>query len=224
MSFAQRARAHREEGGAFVFPEFEGWTRLKAWKFGLSKKKNPMFTLELKITEPGDLRGKIIKERVVISSAADWQFDKFLAYLEDSGIDLNALNDKDPKYQDIQDALEYLEEKAQKIRVHLTPQEEDPRYYRLKFLEVERVGEGAGGPVVEDPEDDGDDAQPPPEDEGAQDPEDVTPPPTTTQPPRTTAARTAPETTTAATARTTPPKTAATSAPAARKRKPWEKG
>lgn len=225
MSFAARARAHREEGGAFVFPEFEGWVRLKAWKFGLSKKKNPMFTLEFKIIEAGDLKGKIIKDRTVISSAADWQFDRFLAYLEDSGIDLNALNDKDPKFQDIQDALEFLEDKGQKLRVHLIPQEDDPRYYRLKYLEVERVGEGAGGPVVDDPADEGDDTPPPPEDEGAQEPEEA-PPPTTTRtsaPARTTTAPAATASRPAATTatRSAPP---ATSAGKAGGRKPWEKG
>lgn len=226
MSFAARARAHREEGGAFVFPEFEGWVRLKAWKFGLSKKKNPMFTLEFKIVEAGDLKGKIIKDRTVISSAADWQFDRFLAYLEDSGIDLNALNDKDPKFQDIQDALEFLEDKGQKLRVHLVPQEDDPRYYRLKYLEVQRVGEGAGGPVVEDPADpDGDDAPPPPEDDTAPEPEEA-PPPTTTRtsaPARTTTAPAAPASRPAATTatRSAPP---ATSAGKAGGRKPWEKG
>jgi len=153
MSFAQRAKAGREESGAFVFPKFEGWTKLKGWKFGLSKKKNPMFTLELKIIEPGPLKGKLIKDRVVISAAADWQFDRFLAYLEDSGIDLNGVNDKDPNYQDIQDILDMLEDAGQKIRLELTPQEEDKRFYRLKFLEVQKVGD-AGGPVVEDPADD----------------------------------------------------------------------
>jgi len=224
MSFAARARAHREEGGAFVFPEFEGWVRLKAWKFGLSKKKNPMFTLEFKIIEAGDLKGKIIKDRTVISSAADWQFDRFLAYLEDSGIDLNALNDKDPKFQDIQDALEFLEDKGQKLRVHLIPQEDDPRYYRLKYLEVERVGEGAGGPVVDDPADEGDGAPPPREDEGAQEPEEAPPPTTrTSAPARTTTApaATASRPATTTTTRTTPP---ASTAGKAGGRKPWEKG
>jgi len=224
MSFAARARAHREEGGAFVFPEFEGWVRLKAWKFGLSKKKNPMFTLEFKIIEAGDLKGKIIKDRTVISSAADWQFDRFLAYLEDSGIDLNALNDKDPKFQDIQDALEFLEDKGQKLRVHLIPQEDDPRYYRLKYLEVERVGEGAGGPVVDDPADEGDGAPPPPEDEGAQEPEEAPPPTTrTSAPARTTTAPAATAPRPATTTPTRPPPPASTAGKAGG-RKPWEKG
>jgi len=164
-SFAARARAGREEGaGAFTFPKFEGWVRLKGWKFGLTKKsKKPMFTLELKILEdvtvlsrvevrgkvltPEDIRGKIVKERVIVDPAMDWQFDRFLAYLEDSGMDLSTMDDTDPQFKDIQEALEYLEDQGQKIKVSLDPQEDDARYYRLKFLEVQKVGEGVGGPV-----------------------------------------------------------------------------
>lgn len=164
-SFAARARAGREEGTSpFTFPKFEGWVRLKGWKFGLAKKsKKLMFTLELKILEDvavlsrveyrgrvltsDDIRGKIIKHHTVIDSAVDWQFNKFLAYLEDSGMDLSAMDDKDPQYKDIQEALEYLEDQGQKIKVSLEPQEDDTRYYRLKFLEVQKVGEGVGGPV-----------------------------------------------------------------------------
>lgn len=167
-SFAMRARAGREEGGSFVFPKLEGWARLKGWKFGPTKKsKKPMFTLELKLLEDvqvlsivevkgvpltaADLRGKIVKERVIVDPAMDWQFDRFLAYLEDSGMDLSAMDDQDPKFQDIQDALEYLEDQGQKIKISLDPQEDDARYYRLKFLEVQKVGEGVGGPVVAPP-------------------------------------------------------------------------
>lgn len=164
-SFAARARAGREEGaGAFTFPKFEGWVRLKGWKFGLTKKsKKPMFTLELKILEdvtvlsrvevrgkvltPEDIRGKIVKERVIVDPAMDWQFDRFLAYLEDSGMDLSTMDDTDPQFKDIQEALEYLEDQGQKIKVSLDPQEDDARYYRLKFLEVQKLGEGVGGPV-----------------------------------------------------------------------------
>lgn len=164
-SFAARARAGREEGaGAFTFPKFEGWVRLKGWKFGLTKKsKKPMFTLELKILEDvtvlsrvevrgkvltsEDIRGKIVKERVIVDPAMDWQFDRFLAYLEDSGMDLSTMDDTDPQFKDIQEALEYLEDQGQKIKVSLDPQEDDARYYRLKFLEVQKVGEGVGGPV-----------------------------------------------------------------------------
>lgn len=167
-SFAMRARAGREEGGSFTFPKLEGWARLKGWKFGLTKKsKKPMFTLELKLLDDvqvlsvvevkgqaltaADLRGKIVKERVIVDPAMDWQFDRFLAYLEDSGMDLAAMDDKDPNYKDIQEALEYLEDQGQKIRLSLDPQEDDARYYRLKFLEVQKVGEGVGGPVVTPP-------------------------------------------------------------------------
>lgn len=168
-SFAARARAGREEGaGAFIFPKLEGWVRLKGWKFGLTKKsKKPMFTLELKILEDvsvlsrvevkkngvphvleaADLRGKVIKERVIVDPAMDWQFDRFLAYLEDSGMDLASMDDTDPQFKDIQEALEYLEDQGQKIKVSLDPQEDDARYYRVKFLEVQKVGEGVGGPV-----------------------------------------------------------------------------
>lgn len=164
-SFAERARAGREEGaGAFTFPKFEGWVRLKGWKFSLTKKtKKPMFTLELKILEDvtvlsrvevrgkiltsEDIRGKIVKERVIVDQAVDWQFDRFLAYLEDSGMDLSVMDDTDPQFKDIQEALEYLEDQGQKIKVSLDPQEDDARYYRLKFLEVQKVGEGVGGPV-----------------------------------------------------------------------------
>lgn len=196
MSFAARARMQRENGGAFVFPEFEGWTRLKAWKFSLSKSKNPMFTLELKIIEQGDLKGKIVKQRTVISPKADWQFDAFLVYLEDSGIDLNGLDDKDPNFQDIQDALEYLEDKGQKVKVHLVPQKDDARYYNLRFIEVEKVGEGAGGPVVDDPADD-----------------EETAPPAASAPAVTTSAPPVEE---------KAPEPARNEAPA-RKKKPWEK-
>ena len=126
-----------------------------------------MFTLELKLLDDvqvlsvvevkgqaltaADLRGKIVKERVIVDPAMDWQFDRFLAYLEDSGMDLAAMDDKDPNYKDIQEALEYLEDQGQKIRLSLDPQEDDARYYRLKFLEVQKVGEGVGGPVVTPP-------------------------------------------------------------------------
>lgn len=205
MSFADRAKEHRQNGGAFRFPAGEYTTRLKGWEFKLSKKKNPMFVLEWKVLDKGDCRNKTMKDRFIISTQAEWQFDAFLVLLEDFGIDLNGLDDKDPQFQDIQDALDYIEGKAPTVKVELTPQEEDPRYYRLKYLEVPKVGEGASMSDAEDPTD--------PEDltglvdltdleEGE---EELPPPPAQTRKPTTTTAKTV------------------TAAGVPAKKKPWEK-
>ena len=199
MSFADRAKEHRQNGGAFRFPAGEYNTRLKGWEFKLSKKKNPMFVLEWKVLDKGDCRNKTMKDRFIISTQAEWQFDAFLVLLEDFGIDLNGLDDKDTQFQDIQDALDYIEGKAPTVKVELTPQEEDPRYYRLKYLEVPKVGEGASTSAAEDPTD--------PEDltDLEEEEEELPPPPAQTRKPTTTTAKS----------------TVAAGAPA--KKKPWEK-
>lgn len=204
MSFVDRAREYRQNGGAFRFPAGEYNTRLKGWEFKLSKKKNPMFVLEWKVLDKGACKNKTMKDRFIISAQAEWQFDALLVLLEDFGIDLNGLDDKDPQFQDIQDTLDFIEGKAPTVKVELTPQEEDPRYYRIKYLEVPKVGEGASTAAAEDPEDPEDPTDP----EDGEDETPVTPPP----PP----AQTSKTTTTAAI------KPAATAgAPA--KKKPWEK-
>lgn len=151
MSFADRAKEHRQNGGAFRFPAGEYNVRLNGWEFKLSKKKNPMFVLEWKVLDKGACKNKIMKDRFVISAQAEWQFDALLVLLEDFGIDLNGLDDKDPQFQDIQDTLDILEGKAPTVKVELTPQEEDPRYYRIKYLEVPKVGEGVRTAAAEDP-------------------------------------------------------------------------
>lgn len=199
MSFADRAKEHRQNGGAFRFPAGEYNTRLKGWEFKLSRSKNPMFVLEWKVLDKGDCRNKVMKDRFVISAQAEWQFDAFLVLLEDFGIDLNGLDDKDPQFQDIQDALDYIEGKAPTVKVELTPQEEDPRYYRLKYLEVPKVGEGASTSAAEDPTD--------PEDltDLEEEEEEFPPPPAQTRKPTTTA------------------KTTAAAGVPAKKKKPWEK-
>lgn len=204
MSFADRAKEHRQNGGAFRFPAGEYNTRLKGWEFKLSKKKNPMFVLEWKVLDKGDCKNKTMKDRFIISAQAEWQFDAFLVLLEDFGIDLNGLDDKDPQFQDIQDALDFIEGKAPTVKVELTPQEEDPRYYRIKYLEVPKVGEGSSMAAAEDPVDHED-----PEDDEDEELEEELPPspPAQTRKPATTPAASKP----AATA----------GAPA--KKKPWEK-
>jgi len=173
MSFADRAREHRQNGGAFRFPAGEYNVRLKGWEFKLSKKKNPMFVIEYKVTDKGDCRNKLIKDRFIISAQAEWQFDALLVLLEDFGIDLNGLDDKDPQFQDIQDAFDCLEGKAPTLKVELTPQEEDPRYYRIKYLAVPKEGEGASTAVTEDPVDPEDPIDP--EDEEDEEPEEELP-------------------------------------------------
>jgi len=152
-----------------------------------------MFVLEWKVLDKGDCRNKIMKDRFVISAQAEWQFDAFLVLLEDFGIDLNGLDDKDPQFQDIQDALDYIEGKAPTVKVELTPQEEVPRYYRLEYLEVPKVGEGASTDAAEDPTD------------LEEEEEELPPPPAQTRKPATTTAKT----------------TAAAGVPA--KKKPWER-
>lgn len=206
MSFADRAKEHRQNGGAFRFPAGEYTTRLKGWEFKLSKKKNPMFVLEWKVLDKGDCRNKTMKDRFIISTQAEWQFDAFLVLLEDFGIDLNGLDDKDPQFQDIQDALDYIEGKAPTVKVELTPQEEDPRYYRLKYLEVPKVGEGASTSAAEDPTDPEDLTDPEDPTDLEEEEEELPPPPAQTRKPATTTAKT----------------TTAAGAPA-KKKKPWEK-
>lgn len=210
MSFADRAREHRQNGGAFRFPAGEYNTRLKGWEFKLSKKKNPMFVLEWKVLDKGNCKNKTMKDRFIISAQAEWQFDAFLVLLEDFGIDLNGLDDKDPQFQDIQDALDFIEGKAPTVKVELTPQEEDPRYYRIKYLEVPKVGEGASTAAAEDPEDP-EDPTDPEDDENEELKEELPPPPP---------AQTRTTTTTAKPTAASKP-TAAAGAPA--KKKPWEK-
>lgn len=221
MSFADRAREHRKNGGAFVFPAGEYTVRLKGWEFKLSKKKNPMFVLEFKVLDKGDCRNKILKDRFIISSKADWQFDQFLVLLEDFGIDLNGLDDSDPNYQDIQDALDFIEGKAPTLKVELTPQEEDPRYYRLKYQEVPKVGEGSSNSAAEDPEDPEDGPEDPEEPEGGEDGKPQDPPPASSKPNGKPAATAAGKATATGKPATTAP---AASAPAAgAKKKPWER-
>lgn len=193
MSFADRAKEHRQNGGAFRFPAGEYNTRLKGWEFKLSRNKNPMFVLEWKVLDKGDCRNKVMKDRFVISAQAEWQFDAFLVLLEDFGIDLNGLDDKDPQFQDIQDALDYIEGKVPTVKVELTPQEEDPRYYRLSYLEVPKVGEGSNMSAAEDPTD------------MEEEEEELPPPPAQTRKPTTTTAKTV------------------TAAGVPAKKKPWEK-
>jgi hypothetical protein len=204
MSFADRAKEHRQNGGAFRFPAGEYNTRLKGWEFKLSKKKNPMFVLEWKVLDKGDCKNKTMKDRFIISAQAEWQFDAFLVLLEDFGIDLNGLDDKDPQFQDIQDALDFIEGKAPTVKVELTPQEEDPRYYRIKYLEVPKVGEGSSTASAEDPADP-EDPTDPEDDEDEELEEELPPPPAQTRKPATTTAKPA----------------AVAGAPA--KKKPWEK-
>lgn len=220
MSFADRAREHRKNGGAFVFPAGEYNVRLKGWEFKLSKKKNPMFVLEFKVLDKGDCRNKILKDRFIISAKADWQFDQFLVLLEDFGIDLNGLDDKDPNYQDIQDALDFIEGKAPTLKVELTPQEEDPRYYRLKYLEVPKVGEGSSGPAAEDPDDgeeDGGDGEGEEDGEGEGEQEAPPPPPASSKPTGKPTATGKPTTTKPAA------QAPAATAPATGKKKPWDR-
>lgn len=204
MSYADRAKEYRKNSGAFRFPAGEYSTRLKGWEFKLSRNKNPMFVLEWKVLDKGDCRNKIMKDRFIISVQAEWQFDAFLVLLEDFGIDLNGLDDQDPQFQDIQDALDFIEGKAPTVKVELTPQEEDPRYYRLRYLEVPKVGEGTVTSAAtypadyEDPADYENPAEP-------EEVEELQPPPAQTRKPTTTTAKT----------------TAATGIPA--KKKPWER-
>lgn len=200
MSFADRAREHRQNGGAFRFPAGEYITRLRGWEFKLSRKKNPMFVLEWKVLDRGPFKNKIMKDRFTISAQAEWQFDAFLVLLEDFGIDLNGLDDKDPQFQDIQDALDFIEGKAPTVKLELTPQEEDPRYYRIKYLEVPKVGEGSSTAAAEDPTD--------PEDDEDEELEEELPPP----PPAQTRKTTAPSASKPASAAGAPVK-----------KKPWEK-
>lgn len=212
MSFADRAREHRQNGDAFRFPAGEYTTRLKGWEFKLSKKKNPMFVLEWKVLDKGPFKNKTMKDRFVISATAEWQFDAFLVLLEDFGIDLNGLDDKDPQFQDIQDTLDFIEGKAPTVKVELTPQEEDPRYYRLKYLEVPQVGEGSSMAAAEDPADP-ENLTDPEDDEGEELEEELPPPPP---------AQTRTTTTTVNPTAAAPRKTAA-AAGAPAKKKPWEK-
>lgn len=212
MSFADRAREHRQNGGAFRFPAGEYNTRLKGWEFKLSKKKNPMFVLEWKVLDKGNCKNKTMKDRFIISAQAEWQFDAFLVLLEDFGIDLNGLDDKDPQFQDIQDALDFIEGKAPTVKVELTPQEEDPRYYRIKYLEVPKVGEGASTAAAEDPEDPEDPTDP--EDDENEELEEELPPPPPAQ-----TRKSAPTAKPTATASRKP----ASAAGAPAKKKPWEK-
>ena len=212
MSFADRAKEHRQNGGAFRFPAGEYNTRLKGWEFKLSKKKNPMFVLEWKVLDKGSCKNKTMKDRFIISAQVEWQFDALLVLLEDFGIDLNGLDDKDPQFQDIQDALDFIEGKAPTVKVELTPQEEDPRYYRIKYLEVPKVGEGSSTAAAEDPADP-EDPTDPEDDEYGEVEEELPPPPP---------AQTRTTTTTAKPTVTAPRKPAAVAGVPAKK-KPWEK-
>jgi hypothetical protein len=222
MSFAARARAHREEGGAFVFPEFEGWVRLKAWKFGLSKKKNPMFTLEFKIIEAGDLKGKIIKDRTVISSAADWQFDRFLPTSRTPNRPQRPER-QGPEVPGHPDALEFLEDKPE------APGAPDPPGGRHPLLPPEvpsRWNAWARAPAARSwtiPRTRETGPRPLPRTRAPRNRRKPRPRPPARRPPRgpdrTAATASRPATTT--TTRTTPP---ASTAGKAGGRKPWEKG
>lgn len=69
----------------------------------------------------------------------DFHFDKVLEFVEDCGGDLSKVSENDPKWKDLLNILERIEEESPKCLVRVTENKKNTKYQNFSIYEAQRV-------------------------------------------------------------------------------------
>lgn len=162
MNLKDRVAKAKEDRKGFQIPEGMYNTRFKGAKFTKTQTDaRDMIVLDFKIlsVKEGDFNHDEIMDKIKTNDKKiemkcildiDFQFNKVIEFVDACGGDLETIATDDPKWRDLMDMLEAIEEESPKVEIRVTKNKQNLKYNNYNIYECEKVlcSEAVEAPVA----------------------------------------------------------------------------